>query len=112
MLNLKDPAKCRVGGWPADGTVPGMWQLQHEASDAKLYWRRPATTMPQLVGGRATKAGATLLQGPAYYMCWTATTKALPDCTGQRGLLRRPCAECGSAVECADATREVTGRPE
>lgn len=47
---------------------------------------------PQLVGkwARATKAGATPLQGPAYYAC-------------------RDCLHKGPAVDCAGRTREDCG---
>lgn len=43
-------------------------------------------TMPQLVGkwARATKAGATPLQGPAYYCCWDCRHRGpAVDCTGR-----------------------------
>lgn len=43
-------------------------------------------TAPQLVGkwARATKAGATPLQGPAYYACWDCFHKGpAVDCTGR-----------------------------
>ncbi len=43
-------------------------------------------TMPQLVGkwARAIKAGATPIQGPAYYVCWDCKHKGPSlDCTGR-----------------------------
>ena len=43
-------------------------------------------TLPQLVGklARATNAGSTPLQGPAYYACWDCGHKGpAVDCTGR-----------------------------
>ncbi len=87
MLNLKDPAKCAewVYGQPmAPCPACGSYNMKPQMPIA--LETTGDETMPQLVGkwARATKAGATPLQGPAYYMCWDCHHKGpAVDCTGR-----------------------------
>ena len=88
MLNmLKDPAKRAewVYGQPmAPCPACGSYNMKPQMPIA--LETTGAETMPQLVGkwARATKAGATPLQGPAYYCCWDCRHKGpAVDCTGR-----------------------------
>lgn len=87
MLNLKDPAKRAewVYGQPmAPCPACGSYNMKPQMPIA--LETTGDETMPQLVGkwARATKAGATPLQGPAYYMCWDCLHKGpAVDCTGR-----------------------------
>jgi len=85
--NLKDPAAraawvygqpmapCPIcGGYNMKPQMPIKIDLDH------------LDTVPQVVGkwARATKAGATQLEGPAYFMCWDCGHKGQAvDCTGR-----------------------------
>jgi len=88
MLNmLKDPAKRAewVYGQPmAPCPKCGSYNMKPQIPIAMET--SGAETMPQLVGkwARATKAGSTPLQGPAYYCCWDCHHKGpAVDCTGR-----------------------------
>jgi hypothetical protein len=88
MLNmLKDPAKRAewVYGQPmAPCPACGSYNMKPQMPIA--LETTGDETMPQLVGkwARATKAGATPLQGPAYYACWDCFHKGpAVDCTGR-----------------------------
>ena len=87
MLNIKDPAKRAewVYGQP---TTPcpkcGSYDMKPQIPIA--LGTTGAETMPQLVAkwARFSKAGATPLQGPAYYCCWGCGHKGpAVDCTGR-----------------------------
>lgn len=87
MLNLKDPAKRAewVYGQPmAPCPKCGSYNMKPQIPIA--LETSGAETMPHLVGkwARATKAGSTPLQGPAYYCCWDCHHKGpAVDCTGR-----------------------------
>jgi len=87
MLNLKDPAKRAewVYGQPmAPCPKCGSYNMKPQIPIAMET--TGDETAPQLVGkwARATKAGATPLQGPAYYACWDCFHKGpAVDCTGR-----------------------------
>lgn len=87
MLNLKDPAKRAewVYGQPmAPCPACGSYNMKPQIPIA--LETTGDETMPQVVGkwARATKAGATPLQGPAYYCCWDCGHKGpAVDCTGR-----------------------------
>jgi hypothetical protein len=88
MLNmLKDPAKRAewVYGRPmAPCPKCGSYNMKPQMPIAMET--TGDETAPQLVGkwARATKAGATPLQGPAYYACWDCFHKGpAVDCTGR-----------------------------
>jgi hypothetical protein len=87
MLNLKDPAKRAewVYGQPmAPCPKCGSYNMKPQIPIAMET--TGDETAPQLVGkwARATKAGHTPLQGPAYYACWDCFHKGpAVDCTGR-----------------------------
>ena len=84
---LKDPAKraAWVYGQPmAPCPACGSYNMKPQMPIA--LETTGDETLPQLVGkwARATKAGATPLQGPCYYACWECGHKApAVDCTGR-----------------------------
>ena len=68
------------------GVMPEIWAVFVTQSSGAALETTGDETMPQLVGkwARATKAGATPLQGPAYYACWDCGHKGpAVDCTGR-----------------------------
>ena len=87
MLNLKDPAQraqwvygqpmapCpKCGSYSMKPCIPIAVELTGKESPASLLGK----------WSRATKAGATPLQGPAYYVCWDCHHKGpAVDCTGR-----------------------------
>jgi hypothetical protein len=88
MLNmLKDPAKRAewVYGQPmAPCPACGSYNMKPQIPIA--LETTGTETAEQLVGkwARATKAGATPLQGPAYYACWDCFHKGpAVDCAGR-----------------------------
>ena len=87
MLNMKDPAKRAewVYGQPmAPCPKCGSYNMKPQIPIAMET--TGDETAPQLVGkwARATKAGHTPLQGPAYYACWDCFHKGpAVDCTGR-----------------------------
>ena len=87
MLNLKDPAKRAewVYGQPmAPCPKCGSYNMKPQIPIA--LETTGDETAQQLVGkwARATKAGATPVQGPAYYCCWDCFHKGpAVDCTGR-----------------------------
>lgn len=87
MLNLKDPASraAWVYGQPmAPCPKCGSYNMKPQMPIA--LETTGDETMPQLVGKwvRATKAGATPLQGPAYYCCEDCRHKGPSvDCSGR-----------------------------
>ena len=87
MLNLKDPAKRAewVYGQPM-AACPACGSYNMKPQIPIAMETTGAETAAQLVGkwARATKAGATPLQGPAYYCCWDCGHKGpAVDCTGR-----------------------------
>lgn len=88
MLNmLKDPAKRAewVYGQPM-AACPKCGSYNMKPQMPIAMETTGDETAPQLVGkwARATKAGATPLQGPAYYACWDCFHKGpAVDCTGR-----------------------------
>lgn len=90
MLNLRDPAsraEWAYGQPMAPCPTCGSYRMKPQ-----MPIKMDATgeeTVPQLVGkwARATKAGATPLEGPAYFVCWD-------------------CGHKGPAVDCAGRTSE------
>ena len=87
MLNLKDPASraAWVYGQPmAPCPKCGSYNMKPQMP-IQIELTGTETT-PQLLGkwARAMKAGATPLEGPAYYMCWDCGHKGpAVDCTGR-----------------------------
>jgi hypothetical protein len=87
MMNMKDPAKRAewVYGQPmAPCPKCGSYDMKPQIPIA--LGTTGVETMPQLVAkwASATKAGATPLQGPAYYCCWDCGHKGpAVDCTGR-----------------------------
>ncbi len=90
MLNLKDPASraAWVYGQPM-APCPKCGSYNMKPQMPIQIELTGSETAPQLIGkwARATKAGATPLAGPCYYICW--------DCRHQ-----------GPAVDCAGRTSE------
>lgn len=87
MLNMKDPAKRAewVYGQPM-AACPKCGSYNMKPQIPIALETTGAETMPQLVGkwARYTKAGATPLQGHAYYCCWDCGHKGpAVDCTGR-----------------------------
>lgn len=87
MLNLKDPAKRAewVYGQPmAPCPACGRYNMKPQMPIAVAT--TGDETVPQLVGkwARATKSGATPLEGPCYYMCCCCGHKGPSvDCSGR-----------------------------
>ncbi len=87
MLNLKDPASraAWVYGQPmAPCPKCGSYEMKPQMPIQMAL--TGDETAPQLLGkwARATKAGATPLEGPCYYACWDCGHKGpAVDCTGR-----------------------------
>jgi len=87
MLNLKDPAKRAewVYGQPM-APCPACGSYDMKPQMPIVVDLTGIETVPQLAGkwAHAIKAGATPLQGPAYYACRDCGHKApAVDCTGR-----------------------------
>ena len=87
MLNLKDPASraAWVYGQPmAPCPACGSYKMKPQMPIQMAL--TGDETVPQALGkwARATKAGATPLEGLCYYMCWDCGHKGpAVDCTGR-----------------------------
>ena len=88
MLNmLKDPAKRAewVYGQPM-APCPKCGSYKMKPQMPILLDTTGGETVPQLLGkwARATRAGATPLEGPCYYACWDCFHKGpAVDCAGR-----------------------------
>lgn len=85
--NLKDPAAraAWVYGQPMS-PCPACGSYNMKPQMPIQMALTGQETVPQLLGkwARATKAGATTLEGPCYYMCWDCRHKGpAVDCTGR-----------------------------
>jgi len=109
MLKLKDQAKRAewVYGQPmAPCPKCGSYNMKPQIPIAMET--TGDETAPQLVGkwAQATKAGATPVQGPAYYACWDCfhkgpavdcTGRTSEDCRADRALKRPACVDFHAA---------------
>lgn len=87
MVDLKDPASraAWVYGQPM-APCPQCGSYDMKPQMPIQLEVTGAETMPQILGkwARATKGGATPLQGPCYFMCWDCGHKGPSvDCTGR-----------------------------
>lgn len=87
MLDLKDPAKraAWVHGQPM-APCPKCGSYNMKAQMPIKLDAAGDETAVQLVGkwAQATKAGATALEGPCYYVCWDCRHRGpAVDCSGR-----------------------------